>query len=64
MRDLIRCSVALALAFALAVIWYHKLQKKKLSARTLVFLLSVPWIIHLVGTFCINNFGGLGGGGL
>ncbi|MBX9691839.1 MAG: hypothetical protein K2Z81_05600, partial [Cyanobacteria bacterium] len=30
--------------------------------KTIVLVLSVPTIVHLCGTFAINNYGGLGGG--
>jgi|AGTN01.1.fsa_nt_gi hypothetical protein len=30
--------------------------------RAVVLVLAVPTVVHLVGTFAINNYGGLGGG--
>ncbi len=61
-RDLVRCGTALALAFAFTVIWWHEIKHTKLSPQTIIVLMSIPILVHLIGTFSINNFGGLGGG--
>ena len=63
-RDFVRCSTALALAFAFTAIWWHKIKHIKLTAQTIILLFMIPILVHLIGTFMINNFGGLGGGGL
>jgi len=63
-RDFVRFSSAMALAFAFTVIWWHKIKQIKLSPQTIIMLMSIPILIYLIGTFTINNFGGLGGGGL
>jgi len=63
-RDMVRCAVVLALAFACATIWWYKLKQRKLTPQSLLLLLSIPIFVHLIGTFVINNFGGLGGGGI
>jgi hypothetical protein len=46
-------------------VWPLSAEKRgKLKVLILEFLAlaSVPLLTHLVGTFCINNYGGLGGG--
>ncbi len=63
-RDLVRFSSAMALAFAFTVIWWHKIKQIKLSPQTIIMLMSIPVLVYLIGTFMINNFGGLGGGGI
>ncbi len=61
-RDMVRCGTVLALAFAFSVIWWHEIKQTRLSPQTIIVLMSIPIWVHLIGTFTINNFGGLGGG--
>lgn len=51
--------------FVICFVWPLSNEKRtKLRVLILEFLAlaSVPLLTHLVGTFCINNYGGLGGG--
>ena len=56
-------------AFSSVIVFFFPLDKtKKLSVRRLLLellaLATVPVLIYLAGNFVINNFGGLGGGGI
>lgn len=53
------------LTFVICFVWPLSVEKRnRLKVLILEFLAlaSVPLLTHLVGTFCINNYGGLGGG--
>ena len=64
-RDISRVVTALS-ALVAAMVVVLKLRGKKLtvtrSLKAIAVLIGVPLVVHLVGTFAINNFGGLGGG--
>lgn len=66
-RDISRICTALAtllvaLFCAPLAVRYWTDNKKLKALRTIGLSLAVPTIVHIFGTFMINNFGGLGGG--
>ena len=62
-RDISRLLTALSFVI---VLFIPMNKQKKMSVRRVMLelfaLASIPVLIHLAGTFGINNFGGLGGG--
>ncbi len=67
-RDLVRllCSLSLMLAIPVGILLLRtrkgKSHAKYAIAKVIALVIAVPVSIHLIGTFLINNFGGLGGG--
>jgi hypothetical protein len=62
-RNILRCVETFTCV--ICFVWPLSAEKKdKLKVLILEFLAlaSAPVLTHLVGTFCINNYGGLGGG--
>ena len=60
-RDISRAATAIAFLFALFFPLSKKWSKKKRIAWRLALVILVPLVVHVIGTFCINNLGGLGG---
>src|SRR5271155_1472070 len=65
-RDISRAVTALSLIVSVVIFpWMIRRRKPKDGLRILrglAFAIGIPITVHLVGTFLINNFGGLGGG--
>jgi hypothetical protein len=62
-RDVSRLATAIAFLIAFFVpLPEEKKGNLKLVALELIALASVPLLVHLAGTYFINNYGGLGGG--
>jgi hypothetical protein len=65
-RDIGRILTILAFIISLVVAGMHVRSQRKVSlapiAKGAALILFAPLIVHLVCTFMINNFGGLGGG--
>ena len=64
-RDISRLVTAVSFLIAFFVPMDKKKAKNlKLIAIELIALALIPVLIHIAGTYLINNFGGLGGGGI
>jgi hypothetical protein len=65
-RDISRLLTAISLLISIIVATFFLKGRKSITgsavAKAVVLVLAVPTIVHLMGTFMINNFGGLGGG--
>lgn len=65
-RDISRVVTALSFLLAFAVAgFFLKSARERTGARigkAVILVITTPTIVHIVGTFMINNFGGLGGG--
>ncbi|HEY9714168.1 MAG TPA: hypothetical protein V6C72_11915, partial [Chroococcales cyanobacterium] len=65
-RDISRIATALSLlisiVFAIAFLRSRKSMTMSAIVKAATLVVAVPIIVHLMGTFMINNFGGLGGG--
>jgi len=65
-RDIARLLTAASSLLAIIVSVVFLRGRRKIStsdiAKAVTLMLAVPTIVHLMGTFIINNFGGLGGG--
>ncbi|HEY9774771.1 MAG TPA: VIT domain-containing protein [Planktothrix sp.] len=65
-RDIVRILTAISLLISIVVaamfLRSQKATEGKAIAKAVCLVLGVPVTIHLLGTFFINNFGGLGGG--
>jgi hypothetical protein len=62
-RDISRI-VTLISFFVCCFIPMDKRISVKRALIELIALACIPLLVHLIGTFFINNFGGLGGGGI
>jgi len=56
-------------AISFIIVFFIPMNKRKKSSirrvlLELIALTAIPLLVHLAGTFMINNFGGLGGGGI
>jgi len=60
-RDISRMVTALAFFICLFVPMDKRITVKR-GLVELILLACVPLLVHMIGTFFINNFGGLGGG--
>jgi hypothetical protein len=65
-RDVSRVVTALSVIVALFVAIFFLRSRKEITggaiAKAIGLVFLVPTIVHVLGTFMINNFGGLGGG--
>ncbi len=61
-RILTAISALISMIVAAAFIRGQKSISRLVIAKAIILVLAVPMVIHLMGTFVINNFGGLGGG--
>ncbi|MBU6455338.1 MAG: hypothetical protein KGS72_26440 [Cyanobacteria bacterium REEB67] len=61
-RMLTGVSLLLAVIVALAFLRGRKSISRLAIAKAVTLVLAVPLVVHIVGTYVINNFGGLGGG--
>lgn len=65
-RDFSRVLTAVSLLMSLILSGYYiRGQKEKTQSvivKAVMLVLAVPVSVHLIGTFMINNYGGLGGG--
>ncbi len=65
-RDIVRIvtllSSLISLIIAITFLRGQKSLTRLVIAKAAVLVLVVPTMIHMIGTFAINNFGGLGGG--
>ncbi len=55
------------ISFLIVFFWPMIKQKKENARQTILAefaFASIPALVHMAGTFVINNFGGLGGGGI
>ena len=64
-RDLARIATALSFVLACLFGWLRRNRvKRERLAKELIALALIPILVHLIGTFLINDLGGLGGGGI
>jgi hypothetical protein len=66
-RDITRLLTALSALVAVILGLYHVRSRKANSIsvsrlKVAALVVAIPAVVHLLGTFVINNFGGLGGG--
>jgi hypothetical protein len=65
-RDISRIVTLMTLLISIILGTYFLQTRKAVRTtdvyKTVALILGVPTIVHLLGTFMINNFGGLGGG--
>lgn len=61
-RVLASISGLIALIVAIIYVRGQKSITPHILVKAAIFVIAVPTIIHFMGTFIINNFGGLGGG--
>jgi hypothetical protein len=65
-RDISRAATCISLLISLVIAAMFLKSRRKITgaaiAKSVGLLLLVPTLVHLVSTFMINNFGGLGGG--
>lgn len=66
-RDISRLLTALSALIAVILGLYHVRSRKANSIsvsrlKVAALVVAIPTVVHLLGTFVINNFGGLGGG--
>lgn len=64
-RDISRATTALSLLISIAVAGFYLRSAMFTGTRlgkAVILVFTAPTIVHLVGTFMINNFSGLGGG--
>lgn len=65
-RDISRFATVLTFVIACIVAVFFVRGQKPLSnqrlAKAAALILLAPWVTHMIGTFMINNYGGLGGG--
>jgi hypothetical protein len=62
-RDISRAATAVSFLIALIIpLDKRKRANLKLVALELLALTAIPILVHVIGTFAINNYGGLGGG--
>ncbi|MCC7529774.1 MAG: hypothetical protein IT342_14720 [Candidatus Melainabacteria bacterium] len=61
-RILTAISALISMIVAVALIRGQKSITRLVIAKAIILMIAAPTIIHLMGTFVINNFGGLGGG--
>lgn len=65
-RDMVLVLTLLSSIFIIPFCYSALRKRRELSAlklgKGLSFALSVPLVVHLLGNFMVNNFGGLGGG--
>lgn len=62
-RDISRAATALSFVLACLVGWLRRNRvKRDRLAKELLALALIPILVHLTGTYMINNLGGLGGG--
>lgn len=61
-RVLASISGLIALIIAIVYVRGQKSITPNILVKAAIFVIAVPTVIHLMGTFVINNFGGLGGG--
>lgn len=63
-RDLSRFVTAMSVVAVLIIGIFKKKKTAKQEVREWLALAVIPVLVHLAGTFMINNYGGLGGGGI
>ncbi|MBS1992768.1 MAG: hypothetical protein JSS83_19760 [Cyanobacteria bacterium SZAS LIN-3] len=61
-RMLTAASLLLAIVVSLAFLRGRKAVGRSDVAKAVALVFVVPIIVHMMGTFAVNNFGGLGGG--
>lgn len=62
-RDMSRLlTIFSALAAVVLAFYSLRLRRRRCDFKTVAMAAAVPLAVHLIGTFVVNNFGGLGGG--